>query len=77
MCQITLLVALGREIKQYQNIEFILNSQVQEIVGDDFGVTGIKVNDKVIDVMGVFPYVGKKSTSQVLNNLKPLVIIGI
>ena len=62
---------LIEKIKQYQNIEFILNSQVQEIVGDDFGVTGIKVNDDVIDVMGVFPYVGKKSTSQVLNNLKP------
>ncbi len=62
---------LVERIKQYQNIEFILKTQVQEIVGDDFGVTGIKVNDKVIDVMGVFPYVGKKSTSQVLNNLKP------
>ena len=62
---------LIENIKEYKNIEFILNTQVQEIVGDDFGVTGIKVNDKVIDVMGVFPYVGKKSTSQVLNNLKP------
>ena len=62
---------LIEKIKEYKNIEFILNTQVQEIVGDDFGVTGIKINDKVIDVMGVFPYVGKKSTSQVLNNLKP------
>ena len=62
---------LIEKIKEYKNIEFILNTQVQEIVGDDFGVTGIKVNDRVIDVMGVFPYVGKKSTSQVLNNLKP------
>ncbi|MBR4377757.1 MAG: FAD-dependent oxidoreductase [Bacilli bacterium] len=64
-------LSLIEKIKQYQNIEFILNTKVQEIVGDDFGVTGIKVNDKVIDVMGVFPYVGKKSTSQILNNLKP------
>ena len=62
---------LIEKIKEYKNIEFILNTQVQEIVGDDFGVTGIKINDKVIDVMGVFPYVGKKSTSQILNNLKP------
>ena len=53
------------------NVEKVFSAKVQEIVGDDFGVTGIKINDKVIDVMGVFPYVGKKSTSQVLNNLKP------
>lgn len=59
------------KIREYKNVELLLNTTVQEIVGDDFGVTGIKVNDKVIDVMGVFPYVGKKSTSQVLNNLKP------
>jgi thioredoxin reductase (NADPH) len=59
------------KIREYKNVEILLNTTVQEIVGDDFGVTGIKINDKVIDVMGVFPYVGKKSTSQVLNNLKP------
>ena len=40
-------------------------------MGDDFGVTGIKESNNVIPVAGVFPYVGKKSTSQVLNNLKP------
>ena len=62
---------LVKKINEYTNIEFIFSSQVKEIIGDDFGVTGIKVNDRVIDVMGVFPYVGKKSTSQILNNLKP------
>ena len=62
---------LIEKINEYQNVEFILYTQVQEILGDDFGVTGIKINDKVINVMGVFPYVGKKSTSQILNNLKP------
>ena len=62
---------LVKKINEYSNIEFIFSSQVKEIIGDDFGVTGIKVNDIVIDVMGVFPYVGKKSTSQILNNLKP------
>ena len=62
---------LIEKIKEYKNIEFLLQTQVQEIIGDDFGVTGIKVNDKIINVMGVFPYVGKKSTSQILNNLKP------
>ena len=62
---------LIKNIKEYKNIEFLLQTQVQEIIGDDFGVTGIKVNDIFINVMGVFPYVGKKSTSQILNNLKP------
>ena len=62
---------LLERIKQYKNIEFKLSSEVQEIIGDDFGVTEIKVNDLVISVAGVFPYVGKKSTSQILNNLKP------
>lgn len=62
---------LIEKIKEYKNIEFLLQTQVQEIIGDDFGVTGIKVNDSIINVMGVFPYVGKKSTSQILNNLKP------
>lgn len=47
------------------------NAKVEEIVGDDFGVTGVKVNGEVLPVFGVFPYVGKKSTSQILNNLKP------
>ena len=62
---------LLKKIKEYKNIEFTFSSLVQEIIGDDFGVTGIKVNDKIIDVMGLFPYVGKKSISQILNNLKP------
>ena len=62
---------LINKIKEYKNIEFIFSTQVQEIVGDDFGVTGIKVNGGVLSVNGVFPYVGKKSTSQILNNLKP------
>lgn len=55
----------------HTNVELINSSNVQSINGDDFGVTSITVNDKEYPVMGVFPYVGKKSTSQVLNNLKP------
>ena len=58
-------------IQSHRNVEFIYSTNVDEIVGDDFGVTGIKIKDKVINVSGVFPYIGKKSTSQVLNNLKP------
>ena len=62
---------LIQSINEKTNIEKLFSSQVDEIVGDDFGVTGIKINDNIINVMGVFPYVGKKSTSQILNNLKP------
>jgi len=59
------------KIREAKNITILENNVVEEIVGDDFGVTGIKVKGEVLPVMGVFPYVGKKSTSQILNNLKP------
>lgn len=59
------------KIKNIKNIEFYFESNVDEILGDDLGVTSIKVNDNIINVSGVFPYIGKKSTSQILNNLKP------
>ena len=62
---------LIKKVEESKNIEITYSTKVQEIVGDDFGVTGIKVNGGVISVSGVFPYVGKKSTSQILNNLKP------
>lgn len=62
---------LVNKIKQLSNIEFIMNSNVDEIVGDDFGVTGIKVGGKIIEISGVFPYIGKKTPTQILNNLKP------
>ena len=62
---------LIKKVEESKNIQITYSTQVQEIVGDDFGVTGIKVNAGVISVSGVFPYVGKKSTSQILNNLKP------
>lgn len=58
-------------ISKANNVEIINSSKVSSINGDDFGVISITVNDKDIPVSGVFPYVGKKSTSQILNNLKP------
>jgi len=62
---------LTEKVRNSDNIKVLLSSQVEEIVGDDFGVTGVKVNGEIIPVAGVFPYVGKKSTSMILNNLKP------
>ena len=59
------------KINSSENIEIILQSNVDEIVGNDFGVTEIKINGKTINVSGVFPYIGKKTSTQILNNLKP------
>ena len=61
---------LIEQVKKTNNIE-IINSSIKEIKGDDFGVTSITIDARKIGVAGVFPYVGKKSTSQILNNLKP------
>lgn len=58
-------------LKVLANVEVIENANVSEIVGNMFGVTGIIVNGNKISVSGVFPYIGKKSTSQLLFNLKP------
>lgn len=62
---------LVNKIKSCSNVETILESTVDEIVGDDFGVTGMKISGKTIGISGIFPYIGKKSTTQILNNLKP------
>lgn len=62
---------LIEKLAALKNVEILYSSEVNEIVGDSLGVTGIKVNDRIIEVSGVFPYVGKKTTSQILNNLKP------
>ncbi len=52
------------------NVVIYKNTSIKEIVGDMFGVTGIVLNNnELIDVDGVFPYVGKKSASAFLNNL--------
>ena len=62
---------LVERIKNSNNVEVILSTNVDEIVGDDFGVTGMKISGKTIGISGIFPYIGKKSTTQILNNLKP------
>lgn len=59
------------KINSMDNVEVILETNVNEIVGDDFGVTGMKINGKIIGISGIFPYIGKKTTTQILNNLKP------
>lgn len=59
------------KVKEKKNIHVMLNSPVDEIVGDEVGVTAITVNGKEIPVWGVFPFVGTKSSDEFLANLKP------
>lgn len=59
------------KLNELANVEIIENESVTEIAGDLMGVTAIKLNNKEIEVSGVFPLIGKKSTSQILSNLKP------
>lgn len=63
--------SLIEKIKLAKNVNLLLESKVEEIVGDDFGVTGMKIFGKTTGISGIFPYIGKKSTTQILNNLKP------
>lgn len=59
------------ELKKYPNIK-IINKTIKEIKGDMFGVTGVVFeNDEELNVHGVFPFVGSKSSSDFLTNLKP------
>ncbi len=58
-------------MEKCDNIELVLNSTVEEILGDNSGVTGVRVKDKntneerTIDVPGIFVFVGRN----VLNNI--------
>ncbi len=52
-------------MKNTPNIELVLNSTVEEVYGDNMGVTGVTVKDKEsgetknIDVPGIFVFVGR------------------
>lgn len=62
---------LINKAKTLQNLNILENSAVEEIVGNEFTVNGIVVNGETIPVAGVFPYVGEKTSTQILKNLKP------
>eukprot|EP01155_Anaeramoeba_flamelloides_P040567 Anaeramoba_flamelloidesc33787_g1_i2.p1 GENE.c33787_g1_i2~~c33787_g1_i2.p1 ORF type:complete len:127 (+),score=17.34 c33787_g1_i2:332-712(+) len=52
-------------MKNTENIELVLNSTVEEVIGDNMGVTGVIVKDKQsgdtrqIDLPGIFVFVGR------------------
>lgn len=64
-------LSLLNKVKSLNNIEVILNARVSEIKGDLMGVNKLCLEDRELSVSGVFPYVGNKSSTQILNNLKP------
>lgn len=58
-------------VQKKENIELVLNSQIIEIIGDNFGVTGLIIEDssknkKQLDVPGVFIFVGHNVNNSVL-----------
>jgi len=60
-------------VKKTENIELILNSQVDEILGDKMGVTGINIKDengdtRHLEVPGIFVFVGNNVNNQVLKD---------
>ena len=60
------------KLKKIENIELVLSHTTEEIVGDNMGVTGIKVKskktekEKTLDVLGVFVFVGRDVLNQTL-----------
>ena len=60
------------KLKNYDNIELVLNHTSEKIIGDSMGVTGIVVKSKdtqelkTIDAMGVFVFVGRDILNQTL-----------
>jgi len=58
-------------VKNTTNIEFVLNAVPEEVLGDNTGVTGIRVGlkdgqSRNIDVPGIFVFVGYNVNNQVL-----------
>jgi thioredoxin reductase (NADPH) len=58
-------------VKRTENIELILNSTVEEVIGDVTGVTGIKLKstsgeERILDVPGIFVFVGNDVNNGVL-----------
>ncbi len=60
-----------KRVHETPNIELVLNATVEEVFGDEMGVTGIRVilangTHREIDVPGVFVFIGNNVNNQVL-----------
>ena len=55
-----------------ENIEILWDTTVEEVLGDDFGVTGLKINvsgkETNLDLTGVFIAIGHKPNTEIFNN---------
>lgn len=61
-----------KDISFKENNIIVHHNTINEIKGDDFGVSSIVLDDgSEIITHGVFPYVGSKKAGEFLNNLKP------
>jgi len=59
-----------KRVMETENIELVLNASINEVFGDNMGVTGLSVKqpegDRTIDVPGVFTFVGMNVNNGVL-----------
>ena len=62
---------LIQQLKERNNVVFKYSDAILEIRGDLYGVNEILLNNETVPVMGVFPYVGQKSSSEFLASLSP------
>ncbi len=68
---------LQDRIKQKENVEFYLNTQLLEIIGED-KITGVRVKnretgeEKILPAEGVFVYIGYSPNTKFLNGLVEL-----
>ena len=61
---------LIRQLKDSKNVELILSHEIKEIKGDFMGISKVILDDdRELEVKGVFPYVGVKSSKDYLNQL--------
>ena len=62
------------QLKRTLNIKFELNQIVDEILGDEHGVTGIKIKNiasnltKEIEIAGIFVAIGHKPNTEIFTN---------
>ncbi len=59
------------KISKMEKVQIILNAQIQEIMGDNF-VSGLKHNDKILSVQGIFIEIGSVPNTEFLGGLANL-----
>lgn len=62
---------LINKVNSSKNIEIKISEKAVEIAGDQFGVTSVKTTKNEYKVNGVFPYTGKKTSTEFLSGLHP------